>query len=200
MPDTQVTKVGTQVFVHPATPPTLAPQPVYTNISVGDTDYNIPTTATVVTLSAVLGHPRIWRLPPAAMITPGRIITLIDAVSGIGTNHISVSGDSTTTDTIDTATSAYIINWSNGSAAFMSDGISSWQTTTITPVVRQVAYTDPNSIDVLLPSQIGNTGDFLQTNGFHTLWAKLSGLIPAGGTVGQTLKKASSADYDVVWG
>ena len=49
-----------------------------------------------------------------------------------------------------------------------------------------------------LPSQAGNAGKFLSTDGTSLSWEFVYGL-PIGGTTGQVLKKFSNSNYDVYW-
>lgn len=55
------------------------------------------------------------------------------------------------------------------------------------------------AIDALLPSQTGNSGKFLTTNGTDPSWSSASGSLPTGGAKYARLAKNSTTNYDVGW-
>lgn len=56
--------------------------------------------------------------------------------------------------------------------------------------------------DSILPDQTGNSGKVLKTDGSNASWQDSSAAtngVPAGGSTGQVLSKASATDYDTQW-
>jgi hypothetical protein len=49
------------------------------------------------------------------------------------------------------------------------------------------------------PSQTGNSGKYLTTNGTALSWASFTGLLPTGGTAGQILAKIDATNYNTTW-
>ena len=118
------TKIGTRLWVHTDVPTGIAGVD-FNLANIGNANASIPTSTTVVALTAALTADRTWQLPAANTVPAGSVITVIDKAAYLGTYKVIITP--TSGDLINDQSSYNFIKL-GGFTNFFSDGNNNWVT------------------------------------------------------------------------
>jgi hypothetical protein len=131
---------------------------------VGDADYTITASDTVVNLTAALTAVRTFSLPVASTVNPGKEIVIVDSVGGVSTtNYIQIAPNGAASNTVNGGTNPFLLLRKYDVVRLTATATAGWVVSTTQPVIRKAflasqTYTTPVGIKALYVECVGGGG------------------------------------------